>query len=44
MVSTLNVEVDQMLETSWTLFGEHFSKIEVGIKQEFVDKHWPEEK
>ena len=37
----VNVEVDQMLETSWNLFGEHFSKVEVGIKQEFVDKHWP---
>ncbi len=39
----VNVEVDQMLETSWNLFGEHFSKVEVGIKQEFVEKHWPNE-
>ncbi|MCG8410851.1 MAG: V-type ATP synthase subunit B [Bacteroidales bacterium] len=39
----VNIEVDQMLETSWNLFGKHFSPIEVGIKEEFVDKHWPKE-
>jgi len=37
----VNIEVDQMLETSWGLFGEYFEPAEVGIKQEFVDKFWP---
>jgi V/A-type H+-transporting ATPase subunit B len=36
----INIEVDKMLDTGWTLFGKYFSKEEVGIKQEFVDKHW----
>ncbi|HRW62387.1 MAG TPA: V-type ATP synthase subunit B [Bacteroidales bacterium] len=40
----VNIEVDQMLETSWGLFGEYFEPAEVGIKQEFVDKFWPKEK
>ena len=39
----VNIEVDQMLETSWSLFGEHFSQVEVGIKQELIEKHWPKE-
>ena len=39
----VNIEVDQMLETSWSLFGEHFSQVEVGIKQELIEKYWPKE-
>ncbi|MCK5168949.1 MAG: V-type ATP synthase subunit B [Bacteroidales bacterium] len=39
----VNVEVDQMLETSWDLFGTHFEPAEVGIKQELVDQYWPKE-
>ncbi len=39
----VNIEVDQMLETSWNLFAEHFKPAEVGIKQEFVDQYWPKE-
>lgn len=39
----VNVEVEKMLETSWTLFNEHFEQAEVGIKQEFVDQYWPKE-
>jgi V/A-type H+-transporting ATPase subunit B len=37
----VNIEVDQMLETTWSLFGEHFEPAEVGIKKEFVDQYWP---
>lgn len=36
----INVEVDEMLDTAWELYGKYFEKHELGIKQEFVDKHW----
>lgn len=36
----INVNAEEMLETAWGLFRKHFSKAEVGIKQEFVDEHW----
>jgi len=39
----VNIEVDQMLETSWGLFGKYFEPAEVGIKQEFVEKFWPKD-
>jgi V/A-type H+-transporting ATPase subunit B len=39
----VNIEVDQMLDTSWNLFAEHFQQAEVGIKQEFVEQYWPKE-
>ncbi|HLN54041.1 MAG TPA: V-type ATP synthase subunit B [Lentimicrobium sp.] len=39
----VNIDTTQMLDTAWKLFGKHFSKAEVGIKQEFVDLYWPKE-
>jgi V/A-type H+-transporting ATPase subunit B len=36
----VNVETDTMLEIAWDLFGKHFSKAEVAIKQEFTEKYW----
>lgn len=36
----VNIEVDTMLETAYELFGKHFSPVEVGLKQEFVEKYW----
>lgn len=36
----VNISTDQMLDTAWSLFGEYFSKEEVGIKQVLVDKYW----
>jgi V/A-type H+-transporting ATPase subunit B len=36
----LNVGKEAMLDISWELFQTYFSKAEVGIKQEFVDKYW----
>jgi len=39
----VNIEVNEMLDTCWELFGTYFSKPEVSIKQEFVDKYWPED-
>lgn len=40
----VNIDTTQMLDTAWDLFAKYFSKAEVGIKQEFVDLYWPEEK
>ncbi len=39
----VNVEIDQMLSTGWSLFKKHFKPEEVSIKQELVDKYWPED-
>jgi len=36
----INIDVEKMLDTGWKLFGKYFSKDEVGIKQEFMDKYW----
>lgn len=36
----VNVSTEEMLDTAWDLFGKHFSKEEVGIKQVLVDKYW----
>jgi len=36
----VNISTDQMMDTAWNLFGQHFTKEEVGIKQELVDKYW----
>lgn len=38
----VNVDTDTMLDIGWDLFGKHFSKAEVGIKKEMVDKYWKE--
>ena len=37
----VNIDTEKMINTAWELFSEHFSKTEVGIKQEFVEKYWP---
>lgn len=39
----VNVEIDEMLDTGWSLFKKHFKPEEVNIKQELVDKYWPAE-
>lgn len=36
----VNIQVEEMLDTGWELFGRYFDKNEVGIKQEFMDKYW----
>jgi len=38
----VNVDIEEMLNTAWTLFGEHFSKEEVGIREEFMKQYWSE--
>jgi V/A-type H+-transporting ATPase subunit B len=37
----VNVDIDEMLNTGWNLFAEHFKAEELGIKQDLVDKYWP---
>lgn len=38
----VNVDTNTMLDISWRLFRKYFTKAEVSIKQEFVDKYWEE--
>ncbi|MDY5815410.1 V-type ATP synthase subunit B, partial [Porphyromonas somerae] len=37
----VNIDTTEMLDTAWSLFAEHFTPAEVNIRQEFVDKYWP---
>ncbi|MCD6597837.1 MAG: V-type ATP synthase subunit B [Bacteroidales bacterium] len=39
----VNINIDEMLDTGWDLFGKYFKPEEVGIKQELVDKYWPKD-
>ncbi len=36
----VNIEINAMLDTGWRLLGEHFTKEEVGIKQDLVERYW----
>mgnify|MGYP003288617150 FL=1 len=36
----VNIEIEQMLDTAWSLFAKYFSKGEVSIKQELSEKYW----
>ena len=36
----INIETDTMLDTGWKLLSKYFTRDEVGIKQEFMEKHW----
>lgn len=36
----VNISIDQMLDTAWTLFGRYFSKSEVAIKDSIMEKYW----
>jgi V/A-type H+-transporting ATPase subunit B len=39
----VNIDVDEMLDTGWSLFKKHFKPEEVGAKQALVDKFWPKD-
>ncbi|MDD2196866.1 MAG: V-type ATP synthase subunit B [Bacteroidales bacterium] len=39
----VNIEIETMLNIGWELFAKHFTKAEVAIRQELVDKYWPAE-
>lgn len=36
----VNVDTDKMLDITWELFGKHFNKAEVAIKESLVTKFW----
>jgi len=36
----INIEIEPMLDTGWRLFSKYFTKDEVGIKQELMEKYW----
>jgi V/A-type H+/Na+-transporting ATPase subunit B len=38
----VNVDTDTMLDIGWELFGKHFKKAEVAIKEDLVEKYWKE--
>ncbi|MDD3534651.1 MAG: V-type ATP synthase subunit B [Candidatus Cloacimonetes bacterium] len=38
----VNIDTDTMLDLSWNLFQRHFSKAEIGIKDEFMNLYWVE--
>lgn len=38
----VNIGTDEMLDTGWKLFGKHFKREELGIKQEIIEKYWCE--
>ncbi|HPD96049.1 MAG: V-type ATP synthase subunit B [Bacteroidales bacterium] len=37
----VNIDTNVMLDTAWELFAKYFSKTEVAIKNELVQKYWP---
>ena len=37
----VNIDVTKMLDTAWTLFAKYFSKAEVGIRNDLIEKYWP---
>jgi V/A-type H+-transporting ATPase subunit B len=39
----VNVDTEMMLTITWDLFQRYFTKAEVGIKAEFMDKYWTKE-
>lgn len=36
----INIGIEEMLDTGWRLMAKHFKPNEVGIKEEFIQKHW----
>lgn len=35
----INIEIEEMLDTTWNLFGKYFTNAEIGIKAELVEKY-----
>ncbi|MEF3694450.1 MAG: V-type ATP synthase subunit B [Candidatus Cloacimonadota bacterium] len=38
----VNIDIDKMLDITWGLFREYFSRAEIGIKEEFMKLYWKE--
>jgi V/A-type H+-transporting ATPase subunit B len=39
----VNIDIETMLNQAWELFAKYFTKAEVAIRQELVQKYWPSE-
>lgn len=39
----LNLGMEEMLDRGWRLLARHFETYEVGIKQNFIERYWPQE-
>lgn len=37
----VNIPIEEMLDTAWTLFAKHFTQAEVAIKEAIMQKYWP---
>ncbi len=40
----VNIPIDEMLETGWSLLRKYFQKYEVGIKEELMNEYWEQKK
>lgn len=38
----VNIDINSMLDTAWRLFGRYFTRDEVAIKQELMERYWKE--
>lgn len=36
----VNLQINDMLDTAWELFANHFSREEVGIREQLMQKYW----
>jgi V/A-type H+-transporting ATPase subunit B len=36
----VNIDIDMMMDTAWSLFVKYFSKAEVAIRSEFMEQYW----
>ncbi len=36
----INIDIDKMLDTGWEILAKYFTKEEVAIKKEIMDKYW----
>ena len=39
----INIDIETMLNQGWELFAKYFTKAEVAIRNELVEKYWPKE-
>ena len=40
----INIDTTEMLDRIWRMFARYFTQTEVAIKQELMDKYWPQTK
>lgn len=38
----VNIDTETMLDTAWRLFAKYFTRSEVAIREDIVNKYWPE--